>query len=965
MNRGDVSAARRLRLMFEELVDLAPGERAARLGRLDPHDPAFAPLVRLLDAHDHATERLDALEFLRGADDRDPADSSFDAAAAFAPNYAIEGELNGGGMSRVFVGRDAKLGRRMVAKVLPPELGAEVNLERFQQEIRLAAQLRHPHIVPLLESGEAAGCLYYTMPFIEGESLRDRLRRAGTLPLPVALRFAIEIADALAYAHGCGVVHRDIKPGNVLIDSGHAVVTDFGIARALRDATSTPATRSGTVIGTPAYMSPEQASGGGVIDARADVYSLGCVLHEMLYGAPPVAGVIAFTPTEGAARARVPTPVRAIIARATAARPAERFQSAHDMREALALEAAARSGPRTVWIAVAAAAVLILGASVALRPPIDHSFAGPQAVVRQLTTRGDVTLAAVSPGGAYVAFVTSDTSVLRVGEVDAGTQGIIDTGERDGPPRPWSIRQVSWSRDGSILYFLPEPFVGVMAVPKLGPWRAVIANPLLAGPKYGISGGGLDSIGGFAISPVDSSIAFWDMRRSATDQHHAVILHVRAGPRLRIDTIDVRVDMRWGMLDFSPNGRWLAACGGSRDDGSWRVALLATNGTTQRLLDSADVARTSCGVIWSARGDSLHVWPTTLGTGMATYAIDDASGRALGLPTPFRLRPTAGVRTAFSLSADEKRLVYVEHTLHRYVAVAALGTDIEVPSHVAELGGGDPSRPEISPSGDRFAYVIAGDSGSAIYTRDVGGGEPHRLTRDYREGLSGVRWSDDATRIATLTRRNAENVILVVDAATGSELMTIRTRRAVYDTTLGRPGYGWAARGIGIVYNTLDPVRRRPEVWLVDFSSGQERRLLAAADGFSSRQLSLPVWSPDGRSILYDSLGRLIVRDVATGARRAAPPSGGAVTPCRMPQKPPCEKGTIVPLRWRADGTFFSERINRDRSTTIWRSSLRQSPTLYAHLGKECKLVSMDRDAHSAVCQVSRDESDVYVVTRP
>jgi hypothetical protein len=559
--------------------------------------------------------------------------------------------------------------------------------------------------------------------------------------------------------------------------------------------------------------------------------------------------------------------------------------------------------------------------------------------------------------------VTSDTSVLRVGEIDAGTQTVIETGERDGPPRPWSIRQLAWSREGTILYFLPEPFHVVTAVPKLGPWRMVIANPQLAGPLRNI-GTQFDRLSGFAVSPVDSSMAIWGMLRGATDPRHLILLHVRAGPRLRVDTIDVRVDMRWGMLSFSPNGRWLAACGGSRDDGSWRVALLATNGTTQRLLDSADVARTSCGVIWSARGDSLHVWPSVTGTGMTTYAIDDASGKAHGPPTPFRLRQTARERTAFSLSADEKRLAFVEHAQQRYVAVAELGKDLEVPSHVAELGGRDPSRPEISPAGDRFAYVIGGDSGSAIYTRDVAGGEPHRLTRDYREGLSGVRWSDDATRIATLTRRESRNVILVVDAATGAELMTVRTRRAVYDT-LGRPGYDWAAHSTGIMYNTLDPATRRPEVWLADFASGQERRLLAPEDGSSSRQLSLPVWSPDGKSILYDSLGILIIKDAVTGTRRAAPPSGGAVTPCRMPQKPPCEKGTIAPLRWRADGTFFSERINRDRSTTIWRSSLSQSPTLYAHLGKECTLVSMDRNAREAVCQVYRDESDVFVVTRP
>jgi WD40 repeat protein len=933
------SGASRLRILFDEVIELRPDERAARLAHLNRSDPDVARLLRLIDAHDHATRRLRGLAFLRAPDDG----SQFDAAAAFAPNYTIERELGGGGMSHVFLARDAKLGREIVAKVLPPELAAAVSIERFQREIQLAAQLRHPHIVPLLEAGEAAGSLYYTMPFIEGESLRDLLKREVSLPVALALRFAAEIAEALAYAHGLGVIHRDIKPENVLVDAGHAVVTDFGIARALSHDDDTTLTHPGTVIGTPAYMSPEQASSQGIVDARTDIYSLGCVLHEMLYGSPPFGGVAAFTPAEGAAHGRVPARVRAIIARAMAAHSADRFQSAQAMREALLAEAAPRVGPRALWTAIAAFIVLILGAVVAVRPVTDHSFAGPQAVVKQVTKRGDVRLAAISPGGEYVVFVTSDTA-LRVGEVGGGSQGLISTGMRLGPKRPWSIRQVSWSPDGTVLFYSPEPPHTVTAIPKVGPWRMVIANPLLAGPVHGVWDGSQWATG-FAISPVDSSLALWLVPRSRTDDR-AVIVHLPGGRGGRIDTVDVRNDMQWAMISVSPNGRWLAACGGSRVHATWRVALFATNGTTQILLDSsAAIAPPLCGVIWSARGDSLHVWPKMPGTGMVSYGIDDASGKALGPPAPFRLRQASGDRTAFTLSADGKRLAYVEHRTRRYVAVADLGAGIEVPSRDADIGASDPSRPEISPAGDRFAYVIAGDSGSAIYARDLRGGEPRRLSRDYREGLSGVRWSDDATRIATLTRKDSQTVILILDAA-GAELMTVRPRHAVYDTNLFRPSYDWAARSTGIMYNTVNLTKRRPEVWLIDLARGQERLLLAAEDGSSSQGLSLPVWSPDGKSILYDSLGILIVKDAATGTKHAV-------------------MGTGVPLRWRTDGSFFSERVNADGTTSIWRSSASQPRMLYAHLGKECKLVSMDREAQRAVCQVYRDESDVFVVTRP
>jgi serine/threonine protein kinase len=938
------TAASRLRILFEQVVELGPGDRTARLSQLNRNDPDAAQLLRLIDAHDHATGRLGRLEFLRAPGEGAGRASAFDAAAAFAPNYTIERQLAGGGMSHVFLARDAKLGRGIVLKVLPPELAAEVSTERFRREIHLAAQLRHPHIVPLLETGEAAGSLYYTMPFIEGESLRDLLKHDITVPISVALRFAAEIAEALEYAHGLGVIHRDIKPENILVDAGHAVVTDFGIARALSHAVDSTITHPGTVIGTPAYMSPEQASPQGVIDARTDIYSLGCVLHEMLYGSPPFGGVVAFTPAERAASVRVPARVRAIIARAMAARSADRFQSAQAMREALMAEAGPRFGRRVVWTTIAALVVLIVGARVALQPATDHSFASPQAVVKRLTTRGDVRLAAISPGGAYVAFVSKDTS-LRVSDVGAGTQGIISTGLRLGPKFPWSIRQLSWSPDGSLLYFSPEPPHTVTVIPKLGPWRTVIANPLLAGPVRDVWSG-WQWASGFALSPLDSSSALFLVPMSPTEGR-AVIVHLPGDRGGRIDTIDVRNDMQWAMISFSPNGRWLAACGGARNVATWRVALFATNGATQTLLDSnASFAPSSCGVIWSARGDSLHVWPKPPGTGMVSYGINDASGTATGPPTPFRLpQAPAGVRTAFSLSADQRRLAYVEHALRQYVAVVELGAGIEVPLREADVAARDPRRPEISSGGDRFAYVITSDSGSAIYTQDLRGGEPRRLSREYREGLSGVRWSDDAMRIATLTRRDSQTVILILDAA-GTEVMTVRPKHAVYDTSLFRPSYDWAARNTGIMYNTVNLAKRRPEVWLIDLASGQERRLLATEDGSSSTYLSLPVWSPDGKSILYDSYGNLIVKDVATGTKRAV-------------------MGKGVPLRWRADGTFFSERLNRDGTTSIWRSSVSQSPTLYAHLGSECKLISMDRAARRAVCHIDRDESDVFVVTRP
>ncbi len=193
-------------------------------------------------------------------------------------------------MAVVYLAEDLKHRRQVALKILRPELAAALGPERFLREIEIAAGLHHPHILPLYDSGDADGTLYYVMPFVDGESLRARLEREKQLPIADALRVAREVADALSYAHSRGVVHRDIKPENILLQAGHAVVADFGIARAVSAAGEERLTGTGMSLGTPAYMSPEQAAGEREIDGRSDLYCLGCVLYEMLAGQPPFTG---------------------------------------------------------------------------------------------------------------------------------------------------------------------------------------------------------------------------------------------------------------------------------------------------------------------------------------------------------------------------------------------------------------------------------------------------------------------------------------------------------------------------------------------------------------------------------------------------------------------------------------------------------------------------------------------------
>ena len=259
--------------------------------------------------------------------------------------YAVDREIGRGAMAVIFLARDVKHEREVALKVLRPELAANLGAERFLREIKLIAQLQHPHILPLYDSGESGGCLYYVSPYVGDESLRDRIERDGPLPIADVLRIAEEASDALAHAHAHGVVHRDIKPENILLMDDHAMIADFGIARAIRMSGGHRLSEPGITLGTPTYMSPEQANGDQQIDGRTDIYSLGCVLYEMLTGFPPFVAAterqiigMHFTvpaPRPSIARPEVTPALDYATMRALAKNPADRFQNADELGKAL------------------------------------------------------------------------------------------------------------------------------------------------------------------------------------------------------------------------------------------------------------------------------------------------------------------------------------------------------------------------------------------------------------------------------------------------------------------------------------------------------------------------------------------------------------------------------------------------------------------------------------------------------
>ena len=439
---------------------------------------------------------------------------AFDATLrdAFEPAYILERELTGGGMSRVFLATERALNRKVVIKVLPPELAAGVNRERFRREIQLAAQLQHPHIVPLYSAGEHGDLLYYTMPFIEGESLKQAIHEHGTkkpFTLREVVRILHDVSDALAYAHARGVIHRDIKPGNVLRSGSHAVVTDFGVAKAISAALpAVGMTTSGMAIGTPAYMAPEQLAGDPAADHRIDIYAVGLLAYELLTGeapfneASPQATLAAQMTRDPVSVSRkrpdVPPALAALVMKCLAKMPEQRPQSAHELVVELDTMAtgsgdfAPSRRPARQWgAALAAVAVIALGVALARRshsgaaaspgtiakqPPAapavalthEDSLSIARAVERRMADRSAATPATVKIDSATIALIRADVEKV-----------ILDSLQKLQPRAPTSRGAAQFGgRGGPDFSRMTRAHVDSIFVANMGPpRRVVVADP--------------------------------------------------------------------------------------------------------------------------------------------------------------------------------------------------------------------------------------------------------------------------------------------------------------------------------------------------------------------------------------------------------------------------------------------------------------------------------------------------------
>lgn len=761
---------------------------------------------------------------------------------ALGDAYRIERELAGGGMSHVFLAEDVDLGRKIVFKVLPPELAAGMSVERFRREIQLAARLQHPHIVPLLSAGAKDGLLFYAMPYISGESLRARIARHHELPIQEALRILRDIVDALSHAHASLIVHRDIKPDNVLLSGHHALVTDFGVSKALANATGDERVTSvGIALGTPTYMSPEQAAADPGADHRADIYSVGVVAYELLAGLPPFAGMsphqvlAAHVSTRPAPvtshRPNVPPALASIVMRCLEKKPSDRWQTADELLAQLELMLSTSGGttptashparPRAAtWRAVglAAALVAVAGALAAwwTRTP---SAAAVESATQVTNSAGLELDAAISPDGKLVAYVAGPINRSRVfvRQLSGGiARPLVETDNG-------SQRTPRWSPDGQQITFL----VG----------QTLLVAPALGGPaRVLIDASGYDYASP-TLSPDGSTIAF-------AKQDGIYLRGAAGGPVTRL------VPARWpSYLVWSPDGRRLAyVC-----DNAWYVYSSAMLGNiapstiwvadvaSQRATRITEPAHLNAAPTWRADGRALF-YVSSRGGGRDIYELAfGRDGTARGSSS--RLTTGANAHT-ISLSADGTRLVYTALSTRSNIWWAPIAPNTSTAFAQARPLSNENQVVEalaVSPDGRWLAFDSNRDGPQHIFKINLAGGDPVQLTRDRWDDFN-PSWSGDGRFIAFHSLRTGNRDVNIM-TADGND---------VRDVT------GYAGHEMG---PALSPTGR-DVLFIADRSGRWELHVShRAPDGGWSRARQLTHdfgyrgrWSPDGRRIAYLSL---------------------------------------------------------------------------------------------------------------
>jgi Tol biopolymer transport system component/tRNA A-37 threonylcarbamoyl transferase component Bud32 len=818
--------------------------------------------------------------------------------ASLADRYRIERQLGQGGMATVYLAEDLKHHRKVAIKVLKSELAAVLGAERFLREIETTASLRHPHILPLFDSGAVDGLLYYVMPFVEGESLHDKLEREKQLPLEEALRIAREVADALSYAHGRGVIHRDIKPENILLESGHAVVADFGIAKAVATAGGEALTTTGMAIGTPRYMSPEQAAGGKDVDGRSDLYALGCVLYEMLAGQPPFTGPTAESvirqhmasepPAVSRLRPAVPPEIDGVVQRALAKAPADRFNPVAQFADALRPPAPVVV-QRLPWRALGVAgAVLLAAAAVGIVWLLGRTGATPPGIVRTVQVTRDPGLEvdpALSPDGQLVAYAAGPPTRMQIYVRQVGGGRVIaltsDTSVNHRWPR--------WSPDGSRIAY--QTGAGVEAVPALGGQPRLLVG-LPPQPPESITTA-LTRLAGFSWSPdgqqIVYSLGFWAPGLVVAPLDGAA-------PRI-LPGIGGAHEPVW-----SPDGKWIACASGNPvfvfgsayfgNEGAAALWLVPVGGGAPVRLTDDQSLNTS--PAWSPDGQYLY-WVSNSGGGRDIYRLRiDRDG-----PRGAKDRVTTGAN-AHTVTVSENRLAYASmRTLSNIwtIAVPAGGPVSIREARPVTTGTETIEVLDISPDGRQLVFDSDRNGNGDIYTMPAAGGEARQLTTDSAGDYSPA-WSRDGKRIAFHSLRTGNRDIFTMTAEgqnltqrTSSPAQELDADWSRGDSALVMEVFGGGGGHLsGIQVLPLeggeprlfeirgDFARWAPVGGLIVFHGLDGLRLLSPRDSTSRLLVSTSAadgepfyaaWSRDGRTVYYVS------KSVTGSAIRSVPVAGG------------------------------------------------------------------------------------------
>ncbi|MDB5937297.1 MAG: protein kinase [Massilia sp.] len=761
--------------------------------------------------------------------------------------YSIERELGSGGMATVYLAHDTKHDRKVAIKVLHAELAAVLGAERFLQEITVTANLQHPHILGLIDSGiigegELQGRPYYVMPFVSGESLRQRLDKEQQLPVRDAVRIASEVANALDYAHRQGVIHRDIKPENILLHDGSAIVADFGIALAVTQAGGARMTQTGLSLGTPSYMSPEQAMGERTITARSDIYSLGAVTYEMLSGEPPFTGptvqaVVARVMTEEpraltAQRRNVPPNVAAAVAHALEKVPADRFGSAHEFAEALndpsfALSAASTSGTRSrstrrpEWLFYAVCALAILGTGTSLwawmrpappKPVLRYTmvFDSAEAMLRSAEWGGRL---AISPDGSRLAYIGGPGAQLLIrSRNELHATAIPGT---EGAYTPF------FSPDGQRVGIITGQNLQIVSVGGGAPVTVTDSLVDIGGASWGPDG--------FIYA---DGAGFGGLMR--------VEAKPRAVPKLftALDTAGGEIDHMWPAV--LPNGKGVlftdtfGGASGSKTKSTYTIAVAEIpSGKHRVILENAIYAR------YATSGHLLYVTP---GRTVMMVAFDQSSMKVTGEPTTLvegmRLGPAGSTDLAVS---ETGTLVYGTSTGTAKEQLVWITRDGKA-SPVDPGWEGEFLFPTISPDGRQLAVVRKVDAQTIdLWIKQLDRGPSIKLT----EGGSNVfpTWKPDGQSV-TFSSNRAGSHDLWTKRADGSApaVLQFSDKRSVF-------GARWSPDGTWLIYQTDGGEAGLGDI--LGVRPGSDRTPVPlVATRFTEVAPSL---SPDGRWLAYTS----------------------------------------------------------------------------------------------------------------